>query len=79
MDKKIGDTEKHKFHYHKDLILIDDADINKILVSNKVLFGKKGFNFFIDYKDDEKAKPLCIMHPKMSRYRKNFNETKYNF
>ena len=38
MDKKIitfsnNDIAKHKFHFHKNPILIDDVDINKIIVS----------------------------------------------
>ena len=52
-------------------------DINKMVVSNKVSFGKKGFKYFIGYKDARKAKPLCIFLPKMSPYRKDFDETKY--
>ena len=48
MDKKIirfDDTEieKHKFHQHKSSFLIDNIDINNIVVSNKVSFGKKDF------------------------------------
>ena len=31
-------------------------DINKIVASNKVSFGKKGFNYFIGYKDAQKIK-----------------------
>ena len=44
MDKKIikfGDTEieKHKFHQHKNPILITNIDINEIATFNKVSFG----------------------------------------
>ena len=41
----LGDTktEKPKFHYHKNPVSIGDVDIKKIIVSNKVLFGKKMF------------------------------------
>ena len=42
---------------------------------NKVLYGKKGFTYFSRYKDDDKIKPLCIMHPKISCYIKCFDET----
>ena len=54
MDKKIipfGNTEieRHKFHFHKNPTLIDDTDINKIVVSNKFSFSKKGFKHFIGY------------------------------
>ena len=35
----------------KSPILINNIDINKIVVSNKVSFGEKSFKCFIDYKD----------------------------
>ena len=49
--KKLGDIEiqKLKNHYHKG-----DVDINKIVVSNKVCFGKKRFKGFIGYKEAKK-------------------------
>ena len=39
---KFGDTEieKQKFHQHKRPISIKNIDINKIVVSNQVSFGK---------------------------------------
>ena len=37
---------------------------------------KKGFKFFIGYKDAKKIRPLCILLSKMSAYRKDFDETK---
>ena len=48
MDKKtiaFGDTEieKPKFHCHKNPSLIDDPDIDKILISNKISNDKKDF------------------------------------
>lgn len=59
-------TEKYKFHYHKNLI--DDAD--KIVISNKVCFGKMGYKYFIGYKDVNcEAIPLCMILPKISRYK----------
>ena len=48
MDKKIikfDDTETEEY------ILINDVDINKIVVSNKLPFGKQDFKYFIGYKD----------------------------
>lgn len=54
------ETEKHNFHQHKSPISIHDANIDRIVVSDKVPFGKKGFKYFIEYKDDsEKIKPIC--------------------
>ena len=46
---KFGDIEiqKQKYHQHKELISIKNLDINKIVVSNKVSFGKKGFKCLI--------------------------------
>ena len=36
------EIQKQKFHQHKELISIKNIDIKKIVVSNKVSFGKKG-------------------------------------
>ena len=49
---KFGDTEIEKqiFHQHKKPISIKDVDINEIVVSDKVSFGKMGFKYFIGYK-----------------------------
>ena len=40
---KFSDIEiqKQKFHQHREPISIKTIDINKIVVSNKVSFGKK--------------------------------------
>ena len=53
---KFGDIEiqKQKFHQDKEAISIKNIDINKIVVSNKVSFGKKGFKYLIGYKDTKK-------------------------
>ena len=46
-------------------------------MSSKVPFVKKGFKYFIGYKYAKKIKPLCVFLPKMTGYRKDFDETKY--
>ena len=76
---KFGDIEieKQKFHQYKEPILIKNRDINKIIVSNEVSFGKKRCKYFIDYKDAKKLRPLCIFLLKMTAYRKYFDETKF--
>ena len=58
---KFGDIEikKQKFYWYERPISIKDIDINKIVASNKVSFGKKGFKYFIGYKD-AKIRPLCL-------------------
>ena len=75
---KFGDIEieKQNFHRHKRPISIKNVDINKMVVSTKVFFGKKGFKYFTDCKD-AKIKPLCIFLPKMIAYGRGFNETKH--
>ena len=63
MDKKtikFNETEikKNKFHEYEIPILIDDIDVNKIVVSNKISFGKNDFKYFIGYKDAKKIRSL---------------------
>ena len=70
------EIEKQKIYQHKRPISIKDIDINKITVSNKVSFDKRGFKYFVGYKD-RKIRPLRIFHTKMSGYRRDFHETKY--
>ena len=45
--------EERKFH-QKSHISTNNIDINKIVVSNKLPFGKPDFKYFIGYKDSEK-------------------------
>ena len=72
------EIKKEKFHQHKRPISIKkNIHINKIVLSNKVSFGQKGFKCFIGFKNSTKIKPLCIFLPKMSAYRKDCDETKY--
>ena len=59
--------------------MIDNIDTNKVVVSNKVSFGKKDFKFFIDYKNAKKIRSLYIFLPKMSAYRRCFDKTKCMF
>ena len=42
-----------------------------------VSFGKKNFKYLIGYKDANKNRSFCISLPKMSSYRRDFDETKY--
>ena len=74
---KFDDTEikEYKFHQIESPLSINDIDINKIVVSNKVLFGKEDFKYFIGYKDP-KIRPLCIFCSEMSIYKRDINKTK---
>ena len=59
--------------------MINDIDINKIAVSNKLLLNKQDFRYFIGYKDDQNVWPLCIFFSIMSAYRIDFHETECMF
>ena len=50
---KFGDIEiqKQTFHQHKGTVSIKNVGTDKIVVSNKVPFGKKGSEYFIGDKD----------------------------
>ena len=71
------EIQRQTFHHHKRPISIQNVYFNKIVVSNKVSVGKKGFKYFIGYKDTKNIRPLCTFLSKMSAYRKDFDETKY--
>ena len=50
-----NEIEKQTLHQHKGPISINCVYVSKMLVSNKVPFGKKGFKYFIFYKDGKKT------------------------
>ena len=45
---------KQKFHQDKRPVSIKNVDIDKIVVPNKVHVDRKGFEYFIGYKDTKK-------------------------
>ena len=57
-------------------ILTDDANINKIITSEKFPWTKKISKYFVTYQNNEIFTPLCVFSPKMSWYLKNFNDAK---
>ena len=57
---------KQKFHQHRRPISIENGEIDKIVVSEKV-----------GYKNAEKSKHLCVFLPKKTTYRKYFDEIEY--
>ena len=63
MDKRVikfDDTEieKYQFHQYKSPISIGNIVVIKIVIPNKISFGKKDFKYFIGYKDVKKIRPL---------------------
>ena len=47
-----------------------------MIVSNKFLFGKQDFKYFIGCKDNKDIRPLCIFFPEMSIYKRYSDKTK---
>ena len=77
-----GDIEiekKNFFYRHKTPVPLKDVDIKKILVSNKIIFGKKNYKYFIGYLYyDYKVKSLHIKLPKTSANVKSYDgQTKW--
>ena len=71
------EIEEYKFHQNKNPIPINEIDIKKIVVLDKLLFGKQDFKYFIGYKDLEKIRFLCIFCPQIIIYQRNFNENRH--
>ena len=58
----ILELRRSRFHQCKNPFLIDNKDINKIVVSNKISFGKKKvLNTLFVTKMIKKVTPLCII------------------
>ena len=55
-------SQKQKFYYHKRPISIENVDIDKKVVSDKVPFGKKGFKYFIGYINAKKINLYAFTH-----------------
>ena len=73
---KFGDIKirKNEFYHNKTPIFLKDVDIKKVLVSNKISFVAKNYKYFIGYLyNDHKVKPLHIMLPKASVYKKSYD------
>ena len=69
-DKKIKTND---FNKNKQLINIDDTDVNKILVSKKQPYGtKNSFKYFIRYNDNDIISSLRIKLPQMIGYVRKF-------
>ena len=69
MNKLIfGDIEvskKKQFHESKIALKLDEVDVNKIVVSNKVKRNNETSKVFIGYMNDFVV-PLCIILPQKS-------------
>lgn len=63
-------------NYRKFPILIDNADVDIILIYNKISFcEKKNYKYFVGYKDDYyKINPLSIILPQINSYAKCYDD-----
>ena len=83
-DRKIN---KSDFYKNKKLFqILHDIDVNKTLVSNKILVSKKepygtknSFKYFIGYNENDVSRPLCARLPQTTGYARKFykNATMY--
>ena len=80
-DKKIN---KSNFYKNKELFNIYDTEVDKILISQKELYGKKSlFKYFLGYNDDDDddddddvIRLLCITLPQIIECVKQFDSNK---
>ena len=70
---------KKKIYRHKTPILLVNVDIEQVLVSSKISFGEKYYNYLIGYLyNNHKVKPLHMMLPKSSACVKSYDgQTKW--
>ena len=64
-----------KFHSFKMLTSINDVDIDKTTIYDKLAFDKKELKHCIGYKNDAKVKPQWL--PKMRRYVNSYKKNEY--
>ena len=64
---------KKEFHKSKEAIDLDSGTTDKIVVSDRFRYNEESYQYFIGYKEDEIAKPLCIILPQMNGYIKYFD------
>ena len=62
---------------NKKIFNIDRIDVDKILVSKKVSYGKNNsFKYFIRYNDNDAIRPLFVKLPKTTSYFNKFKDKK---
>ena len=59
---------------------MDVLDVNKILVSKKVSYGKNNlFKYFIGYNDNDIIRPLFVKLPQTTSYINKFKDKKQKY
>ena len=64
----------NEFHKSKQPIDLDLTNVDEIVVSYKFEHSDGGFRYFVDYKEAEIVKLLCIILPQMTGYIKYFEK-----
>ena len=73
-DKKII---KSNFYENKKASKIDEIDVDKIVISRRESYGKKGsLKYFIGCNDNDVIRPLCIKLPHTIGYVEPFDNNK---
>ena len=65
-------VNKKKFHKSKQPIELMSVNVDQTVISDRFKHSDDGFQYFIDYHEDEIVKPLCLILPQMSGYIKYF-------
>ena len=65
------EVSKKQFYESKKSIKLSDADVGKIVLSNKIKGNNETVKYFIDY-IDQSIVPLCLLLPQMSGWIKYF-------
>ena len=63
---------KKEFHKSKQPFDLGLVKVDEIVVLEKFKHSDNGIKYFIRYKEGEIVKPLCIMLPQMTGYKKYF-------
>ena len=73
---KSGDKEvdKKEFYSSKEAILLDSADLSKIVVSSKWKISDTKYKYFCGYINNDVIQPLCVILPQMSGYINFFDD-----
>ena len=73
---KFGDKEvvKKELYSSKQAILLDSADLNKIVESNKWKINDTTYKYLCEYLNNDVIQPLCVILPQMSGYIKYFDD-----
>ena len=54
-------VNKKEFHASKQAIVLNLLDTDKIVISDRFRNSDNGSKYFIDYKEDDIIRPLCII------------------